>query len=211
MCPALTVLAVFTAGPTLPPIGVRPVSEADNVLAVLYTNNGLLSNGVPKAILIVWPDGYAVWSKDRIEGGPPYTAGRVDLKKYAALVAEFDRDGLFNDKKLGELNYGPDAEYNSVLVKAGKKRVEMHSWHEVAEAGRNLVARESGQEPLRGRRRLAVLKTEPADYLYYRMVWAETRLKLAALLPETGTPTRGGLEKKAGETTWRERVDELTK
>src|SRR5579862_3387963 len=78
-----------------PKQAMLPISEADSVLAVYLEDFGFASRGVPAIILVAWPDGYIVWSGDRLKGGPPYRAGHVDPKKVATLLARFDKDGLF--------------------------------------------------------------------------------------------------------------------
>src|SRR5437764_3969488 len=47
-----------------PPL--RPITEADSVLAVYHQDWGLFSRGTPAIILAIWPDGHAVWSEDRL-------------------------------------------------------------------------------------------------------------------------------------------------
>src|SRR5437762_340377 len=92
-----------------PKLAVRPISEAESVLAVYHEDWGLFSSGDPAVILVAWPDGHVVWSGDRVKGGAPYRAGRVDPKRVAALLARCDTDGLFADEKLNRPHFGPDA------------------------------------------------------------------------------------------------------
>jgi hypothetical protein len=187
----------------LPP-AERPITDADSVLAVTYEDHSLNSPGRPALVLAVWPDGYAVWSKDRLRGGPPYFAGRVEPKRVTALLARFETDGLFDDRELTHARYGPDSAFLSVSVKAGKRAVTLSSWHELGEESDKIVGTDGGLSPLGDRRRLDVLRKEPAEHLFYRMVWAETRTRLDALLPATGRPTAGGPVNAAGVLSWRE-------
>jgi hypothetical protein len=191
------------AGDGKPP--ARPVTTADAVLAVYREDEGKASKGRPFLVAAVWPDGHAVWSADRQMGGPPYRAGRVEARKVADLLRRFDRDGLFADDALNRPNVGHHSQFHTVLVKSGKKQVRMQSWHELWEADGGWVGTDGGLE-LTDRPRLEVLRGEPAKYLYYRMVWAETRAAIADLLPADGKPVNGELVRadKPGEWVWQE-------
>ena len=69
---------------------------------------------------------------------------------------------------------------------------------------RQLVADQHGAAVLDGRRRLDVLRKSPADYLFYRFVWSETRSRLADLIPAESTATGGKPVMKAGKLSWQE-------
>lgn len=183
---------------------VRPISEADEVMAVYWNSFGLASvEEAPALILAIWPDGYVVWSEDTVFGGKPYRSGHLDAKRVAALHDRFRRDGLLADESLNRPHFGPDSSYQAVVIKSAGKKVEMNSWHELAEEGK-AVATARGLEPLEDRRRLKVLRAQPAEYLFFRTVWTETRRKLHDLRPSTGTPVDGELVMEAGEVFWRE-------
>src|SRR5262245_10000586 len=78
---------------------LRPIESADSVLAIYPEDWGLGSpTRVNAAILVVWSDGHAIWSNDRLHGGAPYFAGRVEPEKVVALLKRFEDDGLFADK-----------------------------------------------------------------------------------------------------------------
>lgn len=51
----------------------RRLTEAESVLAIYAEDWGLASDGTPKLILALWPDGRLVWSSDQMAGGPPYS------------------------------------------------------------------------------------------------------------------------------------------
>jgi hypothetical protein len=57
---------------------------------------------------------------------------------------------------------------------------------------------------LEGSDRLAVLRREPAEYLYYRMVWSELRSRAFALLPTTARRVTGEVAVVGGVLSWRE-------
>ena len=174
-----------------PKPAMRPITDTESVLAVYREDWGLHSGGEPAIIFAAWPDGLIVWSGDRLMGGPPYRAGHIDPKRVAALLSRFEKDGLFADKKLNDANFGPDSQFTTLFIKSGKKQVKMCSWHELMERSDKLVADDHGAAVLDGRRRLDVLRKTPADYLFYRFVWSETRSRLADLIPGESTATDG--------------------
>jgi hypothetical protein len=187
-----------------PKPAMRPISDAESVLAVYRQDWGLASSGKPAIILAAWPDGLIVWSDDRLRGGPPYRAGHVDPRRVKALLTAFDQDGLFADERLNDGHFGPDSQFTTVFVKSGKKQVEMRSWHELYEEGGGLVVDHHGVSFLDGRHKLDVLRKAPADYLFFRLVWSETRSKLAELMPGESTVTGGKPVMRAGKLSWQE-------
>jgi hypothetical protein len=205
----LASLFLFAPGQPPPAEGakppIRPITEADTALAVYMEDWGLVATGEPTIILAIWPDGQAVWSGDRLRGGPPYSAGRVDPKRVAALLSRFETDGLFGDDSLNDPHFAPDSACITVFIKSGKKQVKMQSWHELGEASGRLVGTSRGESPLDGgTRRLEVLRKEPAEFLYFRLVWSETRGKLADLIPGESKPLAGKPVMKAGILSWQE-------
>jgi hypothetical protein len=183
---------------------MRPISDAESVLAVYREDWGLASRGEPAIVFAAWPDGLIVWSGDRLMGGPPYRAGHLDPKRVTALLARFDKDGLFANERLNDANFGPDSQFTTLFIKFGKKQVKMCSWHELMEESAELVADHHGASVLDGRRRLDVLRRTPADYLFYRFVWSETRSRLAGLIPAESTAISGKPVMKAGKLSWQE-------
>ena len=183
---------------------VRKIDGAESVLAVYPDGWGLGSPArVPAIIFVAWPDGLVVWSHDRIKGGAPYYSGQVEPKKVTALLSEFERDGLFANKKLNDAHFGPDSHFTTLAVRSGKNEVKMQSWHERFEANGKTVASSHGVSGLDGKSRLELLSKEPADYLYFRFVWSETRGKLMDLIPIDGKQVDGSVTTKGG-LSWRE-------
>lgn len=78
----------------------------------------------------------------------------------------------------------------------------MQSAHELRENDRRLAALRNGLHSQRSDTRLAALATEPAGYLYYRMIWAETRLRISQLIPTTSLRSSGKLMMKGGVVSW---------
>src|SRR6266446_2223171 len=127
---------------------IKPVTNADTIIAVYTEDWGLASSGEPKLVLAIWADGHTVWSEDRVHGGAPYRSGQIDRKKLSSLLGRFEREGVFTDKKLSRVNRGPDWRFTAILLKSGKKRLKMQSWHELFEATGKLMATDHGLEML---------------------------------------------------------------
>jgi hypothetical protein len=187
-----------------PKPAMRPISDAESVLAVYREGLGLVSSGEPAIILAAWPDGYIVWSGDRLKGGPPYRAGHIDPRRVAALLARFDQDGLFADERLNASHSGPDSQFITVFIKSGRKQVGMSSWHELFEEGGRAVVDHNGVSHLGGRHKLDVLRKAPADYLFFRLVWSETRSTLVDLIPGESNASGGKPVIKARKLSWQE-------
>jgi hypothetical protein len=183
----------------------RPITEADSVVAVYWDDWGHFASKGPTIILLAWPDGHIIWSGDRLKGGAPYFTGDIDPKKVATLLARFDKDGLFADEKLSHLDRAIHSQFITVFIKSGKKKVEMQSWHELMEGTYDVVADQRGvTSDLEGRRRLDVLRKAPADYLFYRFVWTETRAKVTDLIPLERIASAGKPFMRAGVLSWKE-------
>ena len=199
------VLAVLpaAAAPALSATGDRPITKADAVIAI-YSRGSGLSADQPKLVFVAWPDGELVWSEDQSEGGAPYRKGRVRPERVAAALGRLELDGVFNDKRLAQPNFGPDASFTSVLVRKGTLTIEMNSWHEIAERDGRAVATSRGIVSLADGDRLALLRKEPADYLYYRMVWGELRGLAGLLRPTDSQPVVGDIVVVHGTVSWHE-------
>lgn len=201
----LTAIAFVCAlAAAAPPERTRPLSAAPEVLAVYAEDWGLDSAGEPGLIAAVWGDGYAVWSEDDLKGGAPFFHGQVPKERVASLLSRLRADGLFVDARLAQANFGPDSRFTTILVRTGGDALRMQSWHERNEANGRLIASSSGLEPLDGTSRLAALKRQPAEYLYYRAVWAELRAAIQGLLPARGASVRGHTRMLHAVMTWSE-------
>jgi hypothetical protein len=170
---------------------VRPISSAESVLAVYHESDALGSSVEPPIILVAWPDGHIVWSINRLNGGAPYRTGQIDPKRITSLLARFENDGLFADENLTQAHFGPDSAFTTILIRSGRNHVQMQSWHELFEGSGKLVADHRGVRSLEGRPRLQVLRQSPAEYLFFRFVWSETRARLTDLIPDESKPSSG--------------------
>ncbi len=194
----LLVVAAYGAQPTR-----RTLDDANCMLAIWNEDWGLASSGDPKLVLAVWKDGYVAWSEQRIAGGGPYRTGRVDPKLVASFCSNLDRDGLFAQQC--RMSYwGPDSFFTAIRAQFGKKKLQMDSWHELAESHGKVVALSGGLTPLGGRSLFEALKTEPAEYLFFRFLWSEVRSRAAGLVPSDGSLVNGRLVKQRGAIVWEE-------
>ncbi len=188
---------------------IRPIKDAESVLAVYHEDWGLHSAGNPAIIFVAWPDGSIVWSLDRINGGPPYRTGKIDPTKVSALLKRLKSDGLFVNKNLNRAHFGPDSQFTTVYIKSGENQVKMQSWHELAEADGKGVADNAGIRSVQGQHRLGILKEASAEYLFFRFVWSETRGKINELIPCESKATTGKPIMDSGKLSWQ--GDEITK
>jgi len=60
-----------------------------------------------------------------------------------------------------------------------------------AEQKTNLVATAGGLEPLAGRDREQLLRSQPADYCRFLQTWKDIRQTVTALIPRSGEPFDG--------------------
>lgn len=194
-------LALFLAGLLFP--GERPITKADSVGAIYVEDAGLASTGT-KLVLAAWADGHAVWSGKEEQCGPPYLAGKAEPGRLSAFLSRAAADGIFRDESLSQVHFGPDSKFTAIFLKSGTRQLLLRSWHELYERGGRVVAKAGGLTPLEGSDRLAVLRREPPEYLYYRMVWSELRSRAFSLLPPNGRPVTGAVAVVGGVLSWRE-------
>jgi hypothetical protein len=178
-------------------IETRAITNADTCLAVYVER----FHG-PFLVVVVWSDGKVVWSKDDVRGGSPFFTGNIKPQKVMALIAALNKETVLTDKSLELVNYGPDAAFTSILIKAGKHILRMESWHELEEVGGGVVSTQHGAEPLAGRKIEDVLKEEPLEYQKYRRVWKSIRQRLGALIPSKGKEDKGEVKMLHGVITW---------
>jgi len=82
----------------------------------------------------------------------------------------------------------------------------MQSWHDLGlDRSYKVVGTGGGSLRLERKPRLDVLRKEPSDYLFFRVVWAETRTRLSDLKPRASRPSAGVPVIKAGVLSWRSR------
>lgn len=197
----LVLVFIMSARANGQPHGTRPITESDGVIAIYRSR---VTPATPPIIFAAWSDGFAIWSDDHLEGGPPYSSGWCSKDAISNLLRRLESEGLFKIRELNRGHYGPNSSYTTILVRSGKDEVKMSSWHDMAEAGGKLVATAEGIRPLEERTLLEVLSTDSKDYLYFRMVWSDLRRRFESVLPLEGDKTEGRAIQKAGIITWEE-------
>lgn len=180
----------------------KAIAEAKEVIAI-YTNDwGRGSSGGPKVIASVWGDGSMVWSKDSLNGGPPYFTAKLKPDDVAAVFKSIDNAGAFEFPKEQRSHFGPDSQFTTILVRRGGKELKLASWHELYEANGKLIAAAHGLTGLDDRKLIPALAKEPAEYLHFRMTWLELRLAVANLIPKSGNEIAGAPVMLHGELSW---------
>ena len=189
--PVLSALVVGACASGLPAREPKPAAEADAVFVIYYLDMGWTGTP-PRTVFAAWQDGRVAWSNDRLRGGPPYRTGKINPDRVTNLVARLEKDGLFDDQKLRRVNAGGDhPRHLTIRVRSGKAVMRMSSWHELVEEDGKYVDIAVRIESLEGRRRLDVLREAPSDYRHFRFVWAETRVRVAELIPAESEPAKG--------------------
>jgi len=169
-----------------------PISLTNPPIITIYGCDWGLPSRVERErewiFLSVWPDGKVIWSKDELNGGPPYFTGNIDSQKIDVFFQ------IINNKKINESSvkfknyYGPDSAFIKIVVVKDANYIEMSSWHELYNANPNLVVTSFGIESLNGRSRQEVLSQQPKEYQEFLNVWSELRQASKSLIPEEGQP-----------------------
>jgi len=115
------------------------------VTAIFYEDWGRVPRAIgPQVIVAVYSDGLIIWSGDSLRGGPPYRAGKAAPLQVQKMLDDLDRTGHFTDPVRKEWRLGPDTLFTEIAIAAKTRRLNMASWHEVAEARPGLIATASG-------------------------------------------------------------------
>ena len=180
----------------------RPVTSADRVFAIYTEDWGLRSAGEPKLIFAAWDDGHIVWSDDRLNGGEPYRSATVNPKRFTSAIERLRIIGVFDTPRFNDAKFGPDSQFTTVLIRNGKQKLKMCSWHELFESNGKTIAADHGVTSLSGRSLLSALSDEPSGYLGYRIAWLEIRLAAANLIPASGAETKGRFQMRRAVASW---------
>ncbi|MFB3894692.1 MAG: hypothetical protein ACE14V_00155 [bacterium] len=165
--------------PTINGDTVRPV------IAVWREDLGLQTqNRGPFLITAIWQDGKIIWSKDSIQGGPPYYQGQIDTKVLDKALRDLEPNKTFNAPYIRKNNFGPDSFYTGMYLSYRTHTFLSRSWHELAEQNPNLVAASYGLTALHGKTREDFLKADTKDYMQYRALWQRIRKQIASLVPK---------------------------
>jgi hypothetical protein len=183
---------------------LRSITQSETVSAVYHEDRGMRSLAAPTVILVAWPDGHLVWSRDRLRGGPPYFERDGDPKTVTDMFSGFEEDGMFFGHTLSRCFSPPDHPYITILLRAEGKQLKMSSCHELAEAHGAVVTSGGIMGSDYPHTRVDGFAREPAWYLHFRLFWSETRRKLEELILPTGEASAGVLVQEAGELFWQE-------
>jgi len=146
------------------------------------------SMGKTRVVMVVWPDGRIIWSKDSMKGGPPLLEGTVDPAKVRQVLEKLEGDGLFTKPANSLFHVGPDASSHLIHLHSGKKEAKLVSWHELYEVNPKVVATSHGLGTLGDRKREDVLRGDTKEYQEFRKLWSEIRKLSADLIPKEGKP-----------------------
>ena len=182
------------------PPTVRPISEADAVVAMYTQDWRLLSSGRCELILAIWGDGHVVWSKDLRRGGSPYFSGELDRNRLSSLLVHLRNDRVFSNGALSRPYIEVDHRFTTLLVRDGQAVLQMHSRHEFDENGEDAAA-------INDRVTSPVPRAQSAQYLHFRRVWSEIRQCASGLIPDKRVPTDGRLLVRGGVVSWLEQSD----
>lgn len=186
------------------PKSIRSIGDRTDQISVFVTDNTMRGGGSCQLVFCVWNDGYAVWSKNELTGGPPYYCGQIPSDKIASLFRCVENDGYHDQKSLKADMFGPDSRFTSIVIrKDNQALVKMRSWHEVEEIIPGQVVLESGVHQLKeGQSRISELFKADPEYLQFRLAWAELRQKTGQLIPSTGTLTKGFVKRDGWRLDW---------
>lgn len=151
---------------------------------------------LPNPIVMAYSDGTIVWSKDPINGGAPLYKATIEKAKIEDLLRRFKEKGYFENRSLGQIQFGPDASYTSIYIKHGDEILDMRSWHELAEQNPNSVVTSRGIGLLGKRDRAQVLMSDTKEYQDYRTAWSDIKRKLLGLIPKEEVKPSEGLKVK---------------
>jgi hypothetical protein len=186
----------------------KAITKADEVLAIYREDWGLHiarpdSARGPFLILGVWKDGYIIWSDDRLNGGEPYHAGRIDPQLLRSFLSTFEKRGAFEKENFRSARIVPDSEHVTIFMRYNNKEISIMSYHELFESGgETVVVPRDGAKALDGVKLYDALRTQSSEYLLFRMIWNEIRARSAELVPSGDKSTKGQLRKHRGVVSW---------
>ena len=159
-----TFVFIFALCAVLLPTTARAAETNTPIVTIRTTSSGMSpADRGPRIVAALWNDGRVVWSESPVRGGPPYRQGRFELGKLNALLARLASQGAFTNASLTRAWFGPDSSFTTITIADGARRLTLRSWHELYE-GTNTVATSFGLEPLAGRNRDEVLRSQPVFY-----------------------------------------------
>ena len=180
---------------------VRPITDAETIFAI-YVEDWRFNSDGTKLIVAIWDDGHVVWSENQTYGGGPYRYANVDQSELLALIADIDDDGYFRDTTLERANFGPDSRFATILVSSKDHKLKMQSFHELLDHSSLEKTAMSDKSRTFFETKLGKLSQSNADELYYRLAWAELRLRFWKVIPEDSKSEHGQVVVRDGKLFW---------
>jgi hypothetical protein len=166
--------------------------EPAPVAVYVFAFGGTEEKGtLPWLLAAVWPDGRAVWSDDRIEGGRPYRQGRIAPDRVRALTDRLTTLATGAGVPSTFHHVGPDYLRQILQFRTSDGRVYgLGSWHELQEARGGVVMTDHGTFDLRpGQTTEQALREHASeDYRRMRRIWTALRHAIDDALPQAGQP-----------------------
>jgi len=165
---------------------LRPITDGRDVFAVYTEDWGFTPGRDPALVVALWPDGYVVWSADRIRGGKPYHAARISPDTLSKFVARIQCEGRFRDETLVR-SWAPwESELTTVRLSHSEHAITLRSAHEL----------DPNHATAPGKLR--------RQYEEFRSLWDEIRSWGDGFIPSTGSLVDGELVMKSGAAAWKE-------
>ena len=185
--PLLASLLVSCAA--APPV-TAPVSMATPSIAMTIRGGHMIAeeNPYPRILMAAWPDGRIVWSVDQTKGGPPFRESKVTPAALRAILAKFEKAGVFREDGFRHSWLGPDSTYHSIWLSDAGKHTRIETWHELFEANPNLIVIDGAVTTLDGRKREDVIASDTKEFQEFRKLWSDLRADLKGLTPKLGKP-----------------------
>ena len=85
-----------------------------------------------RMIIVLWPDGQILWSDNLVEGGPPYSMGKVKKEAVDELLRKIKSYGAFNPMLFGRHVFlYCDCSFCRIVATNGSDAMELSSVHEL--------------------------------------------------------------------------------
>ena len=130
----LTAALLISAQAPNPSLKLRneiPITKSDKVIAITAENFGLGARETKKLILALWEDGRIVWSRDKLNGGPPYYTALLPPDTLDSLLSKWEIAGIFSDKSVQGGDMWIDFRQTHIFIKSEAKTYSSRSVYEI--------------------------------------------------------------------------------
>lgn len=200
---------------TVAPDAIMRKGDAEPPVIYIVTTNPMSTDFDPSAkvdehelsrwepvrvVLLIWKDGTAIWSEDRVKGGAPYSLGYVDPAKIQGFTRTLEEKSYLNQEALNRYIWIAPHESYTLLGARGSKDelLQILSRHEIAETTHPeiVVTSEATVPREMGKAKEQVIAEKDSgnyssEYLYMRGVWNEVKPSAMDLIPPTRTKVLG--------------------